>query len=62
MCRNCNSYKGGMLPHEYAEIALPHERAIYLGGVDGGGSPTGRLSSLYPSLSTQTSSSDCAAE
>ncbi len=62
MCRCCNSYKGGMLPHEYAEIAMPHERATYLGGVDGGGSPTRGLSSLHSPILNETVTSDCAAE
>lgn len=62
MCRKCNSYKGGMLPHEYAEIALPHERATYLGRMDGGSPGSGRLPSVHTPELHEAIASDCAAE
>jgi 5-methylcytosine-specific restriction endonuclease McrA len=62
MCRECNSYKGGMLPHEYAEVAKPHERDTYIGRMDGGGAPTWRLPEVHAPAPDQADSSDCAAE
>lgn len=62
MCTQCNAYKGGMLPHEYAEIMTPNERAIYLGRMAGGSSPSGGLPSVHAPASDQASATDCAAE
>jgi len=62
MCRECNSYKGGMLPEEYREVMSKHERASYSKRVDGGGSTTGRLSSVHSPTNEQAHHTDCAAE
>ncbi len=62
MCTQCNSFKGGMLPHEYEKVMSKNERAIYSRRVDGGSSPTGGLSPIHSPLLTQAHSTDCAAE
>lgn len=62
MCTQCNSYKGGMLPHEYEKVMTKNERAIYSRRMDGGSSPTRGLSPIHTPLFTQASSTDCAAE
>lgn len=56
MCRECNGFKGGMLPDEYARVSSNSSR------VDGGSSPTGRLPSVHTPVFPPTSVTDCAAE
>lgn len=62
MCTQCNSYKGGLLPHEYSQVMTSHERAAHLRGVDGGSPHIGGLSSVHTPVFDQAHTSDCAAE
>lgn len=62
MCSECNSYKGGMLPHEYERTMRTHERVRYSGVVArGGASPGGSRPSQEP-VYAEANTSDCAAE
>jgi len=62
MCRECNSYKGGMLPEEYRKVIHNNERVKHFRMVDGGSPPTRRLSSLHALTNEQANHIDCAAE
>lgn len=57
MCRECNSYKGGMLPHEYEKVMLPHERLRDSRPVDERSS-TGRGSNEVRQDAADSSNSD----
>lgn len=61
MCRECNSYKGGMLPHEYAKVMLPHERIGHPGRVDGRGVEPRGLPPVYAPLFDEEAAPSCAA-